>query len=182
MISLSDLDESFFSYVQEKSGQPIELCFQCQKCTSGCPMAELSDYYPNQVIRMIRFGLRERVLESKAIWLCLSCEACSVRCPNGIHIPAVMDVLRTMAVTGESLRVQEKDPIFHRIFLDSVKSNGRVHELMLMVKYKLKTGDVFSDIPIGLKMFRKGKLPLISKGVKNKTVIRKIFDKIEKNG
>lgn len=178
MINLTNLDHEFSSLVKEKSGQSIELCFQCQKCASGCPMGELTDYYPHQIIRMVQFGMQERVLQSRAIWLCLSCEACSVRCPNEIKIPAVMDVLRTTAGTKTSGR-EKNAPVFHKIFLNSIKSSGRVHEAVMMVKYKLKTGDLFSDIPLGLRMFRKGKLPLISKGVKNKREIKKIFNRVE---
>ena len=65
--------------IQEETGQNVYLCYQCVKCTSGCPMAEHFDLEPNQVMRMVQFG-DESVLESKTIWTCASCLTCSTRC------------------------------------------------------------------------------------------------------
>jgi len=141
-------------------------------------MGDFADYAPNQILRMIQFGLKERVLRSSPIWLCLSCEACSVRCPNGIKIPEVMDVLREMAFK-QGLRPREKNAlIFHNVFLDSVKNRGRIHEALMMVKYKIKSGDFFSDLSTGIKMFKKGKFPVITKSTRDKKEVKKIFRKI----
>lgn len=177
-MKLSNLNTDFAQEVREKSGQPIELCFQCQKCASGCPMGESTDYYPNQVIRMIQFGMVDKILQSTAIWLCLSCEACSVRCPNGIKIPEVMDVLREMAFKKKITAKGKNAPIFHHIFLNSIKKRGRVHEASMMIEYKIKSGDLFSDMATGLKMLQKGKLPLVMKSIKRKKEIKKIFNKV----
>lgn len=172
-------DPDFFAQVKEKSGQPVELCYQCQKCAAGCPMGDYFDYTPNQVIRMVYFGLRDRVLRSSAIWLCSGCETCGVRCPNGIRISEVMDALRAMSSAG-NLAGEKQTETFHRMFLDEVKARGRVHESLLMAKYKLRTGQMFTDLDLGFKLFRKGKLPLLPRGIKDKKGIRKIFTRVEK--
>ncbi|OAT80277.1 4Fe-4S dicluster domain-containing protein [Desulfotomaculum copahuensis] len=172
--TLSGLN-GFAREVGEKSGQSIQLCYQCQKCAAGCPMGEFTDYYPNQILRLIQFGRKEEVLKSKGIWLCFSCETCGARCPNDINIAEVMDTLREMALAEKVPPGIKNAPIFHQAFLNSVKNRGRVHETLMMMNYKLKSGDLFSDLDVGLKMFQKGKLPILSRSIKNKGEVKKIF-------
>ncbi len=165
---------SFLDEVREKSGQPIELCFQCQKCAAGCSMGRYADYSPNQIIRLLQLGFTEKVLNSNMIWLCTSCEICGARCPNGINMAEVMDTLKSIAISRNTISVQRVKK-FHDSFLSSVKLNGRVHETSMMALYKLKTLDLFSDIDLGMKMFIKGKLHVLPKRVKNRQRIKKIF-------
>lgn len=173
-------DPGFLGQVREKSGQPIELCYQCQKCASGCPMVEHFEYAPNQIIRMVHFGLRDLVLKNPGIWLCSGCETCGARCPNGIRISEVMDVLRAMAAAAK-VAGDKRTEVFHRMFLDDVKSHGRVHESMLMARYKLRTGQLFTDLDLGFKLFKKGKLPLLPGSIKGKKQVRDIFDRVQKS-
>lgn len=165
---------SFFNEVREKSGQPIELCFQCQKCAAGCSMGRYADYSPNQIIRLIQLDLKDKIFNSNMIWLCTSCEICGARCPNGINMAEVMDVLKSIAISKDIISVQQVKK-FHDSFLGSVKLNGRVHETTMMAAYKLKTMDLFSDLDLGMKMFIKGKLSVLPKRVKNRQRIKKIF-------
>ncbi len=174
-----ELNLSFFEEVERRSGQPINACYHCQKCSSGCPMAEFMDYAPNQILRMAQFGLKDRALRTSAIWVCSGCETCGVRCPNDIKISEVMDTFSEIALE-EGIPAKEKNiPIFHDVFLNSVRSNGRIHETFMMIGYKLKSGDLFSDIDVGIKMILKGKLPLLpGGGVKNKGAIKDLFNKV----
>lgn len=167
-------DPQFLAAVKEKSKQPVELCYQCQKCASGCPLVDYADYTPNQIMRMISFGLKDRVLKSSMIWLCSGCETCGVRCPNGIRIAEVMDSLRAMSA-GANVTKEKKTESFHRTFLNEIKIRGRVHEASLMAKYKVKSGQLFSDIGLGLQLFKKGKLPVLPHGIKDKKQVRDIF-------
>lgn len=169
------LDLNFTSIIKERSGQEIELCYQCQKCASGCPIAEYGEFDTNQVLRMIQFGLKEELLKSKAIWVCVGCETCGARCPNGIRIASVMDALREMAIE-EGVAPGEKDiHTFHQCFLDSVASLGRVHESTMLMKYKLKSGHLMEDVGVGIKLFLKGKLSLFPHSVRSKSEVQKIF-------
>ena len=83
--------------IQAETGQNVYLCYQCVKCTSGCPLAEHFDLEPNQVMRMVQFG-DESVLESKTIWTCASCLTCVSRCPKNVDLPRVMEALRQIAM------------------------------------------------------------------------------------
>ncbi|TYO94911.1 4Fe-4S dicluster domain-containing protein [Desulfallas thermosapovorans] len=176
-MSFIDADKrKFFNEVKEKSRQPIELCYQCQKCASGCIATGFADYYPNEIIRLVQLGQKERVLNSSSIWICSSCETCGARCPNGINTAEVMDALKEMAIAAGM--VKEKNiNLFHNTFLNSVRSHGRVHETSMMVIYKIKSGDLFSDMDVGLEMFRKGKLPLFPHRIKARGKIKDIFNK-----
>ena len=166
----------FFDEVKEKSGQPIELCYQCLKCASGCIATGFADYYPNEIIRMVQLGQRERALNSSSIWICSSCEICGARCPNGINTAAVMDTLKEMAI--EAGTVKEKNvELFHKNFLNSVRTFGRTHEISMMGLYKLKSGDLMSDLDVGMGMILKGKMPLLPHMVKDKGKVKDIFNK-----
>ncbi|MBP7033083.1 MAG: hypothetical protein KBA80_01770, partial [Syntrophobacterales bacterium] len=61
--------------------------------------------------------------------------------------------------------------------LSSIKSGGRLNEPVMMVNYKLKSGDLFSDMALGLDMFSKGKLSLFGPKTKDVASVRKIFER-----
>ena len=176
------IDSSFSDVVAKESGESILACYQCQKCSAGCPVAYAMDILPNQVIRMVQFGLRERVLSSHTIWICASCYTCSVRCPNDIDIAKIMDTLRHIAL-GSGIKPAERDiSIFHSVFLDSIKSRGRIHELGLIWQFKAKTRDFMKDVSMGWRMFRKGKIKLFPSKFGGGREIKDIFGRYEKGG
>ncbi len=173
------IDPSFANLVTERSGENLLACYQCQKCSAGCPVAYAMDLLPNQIIRMVQFGFREKVLTSHTIWICASCYTCSVRCPNDIDIAKIMDGLRHIALkTG--VKPAERDiPTFHSVFLDSIKSKGRIHELGLIMQFKAKTRDFMKDAALGWKMFRKGKIKLFPSKFGGGREIRDMFKRLE---
>ncbi len=159
----------------QQSGINIQDCYQCQKCSAGCPVVFAMDYKPNQIMQMVSLGLKERVLASKTIWVCASCYTCSTRCPNDIDIAKVMDWLRQQALR-EGVPPAEKDvSLFHAAFLNSIRTHGRIHEMGLMVRYKMKTGKLFDDFKLGWKMFTKGKLKILPSRIKKKKEIAALF-------
>ncbi|MTI81937.1 MAG: heterodisulfide reductase [Firmicutes bacterium] len=174
------LDFHFIKEVKERSCQPLDLCYHCQKCSAGCQVASYTDFRPNQIVRMIQFGLKGELLKSSAIWLCVNCETCGARCPNGISISAVTDTLREIAIEENVPAAVKNIPIFHHSFLNSVKSNGRVHEPVMLVRYKIKSGKLLEDIKMGMDLFAKGKMPLFPSRTKNKDLVKQIFDRAEK--
>ncbi|HEU19511.1 MAG TPA: heterodisulfide reductase [Deltaproteobacteria bacterium] len=157
-------------------GVPIQRCYHCRKCTAGCPIAFAMEYNPNKIIRMIQNGKKADVLNSSTIWLCASCETCVTRCPNDVDIARMMDVLREMAIE-ERVDIREKNILkFHEAFLSSVKMGGRINEPFMIANYKLKSGDYFSDVGMGLSMLMKGKLSLFSPRTKDIKAVKKIFN------
>lgn len=171
---------SFLQEVIRASGQTIEACYQCQKCSAGCPVAYAMDILPNQLIRHIQYEHREKVLGSKTIWLCASCYTCSVRCPNNIDIAKMMDALRKLSIKS-GIKPGEKDiPVFHSTFLEAIKSKGRIHELSLILQFKSKTKEFLKDASLGWKMYKKGKIKILPSKFGGGKEIKEIFRDYEK--
>lgn len=171
---------AFLEAVQERCGENLRLCYQCLKCTVGCPTAPHMDFHPNAIVRMIQFGLKREVLESNAIWLCVSCETCGTRCPNEIDIGVLMDALREMSLE-EGYRPQERGIVaLHNAFMESIRRGGRIHEATMLMQYKLRSGDYWTDLIPGVRLFMKGKIPLIPGRIKGMESIREIYSKAQK--
>jgi heterodisulfide reductase subunit C len=123
--------------------------------------------------------MENEVLGSQAIWLCASCEACTARCPQGIDIAAVMDALRIMAIDRQVTLPDAHGKQFNRSFLSSVRHHGRVFEMGMMAFYKLRTGDLFSDVDKVPQMLAKGKLSLLPKRSGSAGEVRQVFRRAE---
>ena len=76
--------------IAEDAGVNLHDCYQCGKCSAGCPMARGMDLMPRQVVHYLQLGVVKPVLDSKAIWLCAACHTCVDRCPHDINLPALM--------------------------------------------------------------------------------------------
>jgi heterodisulfide reductase subunit B len=145
--------------IQDELGQNVYLCYQCVKCTSGCPLAEFFDWQPNQVMRALQLGNEEIALHSETPWLCASCQTCSTRCPQGLDITAIMEFL-----TREAVRQGVESPIpevkhFNEAFMREIHIWGRSYEPGLMVEMKLRNPrSLLNDLDLYLAMLKKGKV------------------------
>ena len=158
-------------------------CYQCGKCSAGCPLAEDMDFTSNVVMRMLQSedeNLYKELLQSQAIWLCASCEMCISRCPMQIDIPKIMDYLRQQSLAkGLQNKSANKDIVsFHRSFLDMVRFTGRSYEVGMIAAYKLRSKKFLQDLMLAPKMFLKGKLPIIPERVKDRKNIKRIFKSV----
>jgi heterodisulfide reductase subunit C2 len=165
--------------VEQRSGTPVRACFQCHKCSTGCPIGPEMDLLSSQVMRLIHLGAEQEVLASQAIWLCASCEACTTRCPQGIDIAGVMDTLRMLAVERKVALPNAHGEQFNRSFLNSVRRHGRVFELGMMMAYKLRSRDFFADADKGRLMWAKGKLSLLPKRSGYAGAVKEVFRRAE---
>jgi len=170
------MNQSFLAQIRDRSQQPLSLCFHCHKCTAGCPVVKEMEYGPDRILRLIQLGERERVLQSRDIWLCAACETCGARCPNGINIARVMDSLRFEAIQA-GIQGAESDAVkFHKLFLFVVQTLGRTHEASLLLAYKLWTMHLMADMDSGVQLILKGKVPIIPKRIKNQKTVQQIFN------
>ncbi len=168
----------FVTEIDPQGRLRVSACYQCGKCSAGCPMSFETDLRPSQLIRMIQLGAREEVLKSKTVWACASCATCVSRCPMGVKTPEVIDALREIA-TREKKSAESRSSAFNDSFLGSVKRHGRVYEPLMLLSYKLKTRDFFSDMDKGRAMFQKGKMKLMPPKGADSAGVRRIFQKVE---
>ena len=170
---------NFALEVQRRSGENIFRCYYCQKCTIGCPTAYAMDYQPAQVLKMIQLGMREVVLKSSAPWLCVGCEACGTRCPNGISLAPVMDTLKYMALEAGYTPPETTIYALHRAFVNSIKIFGRVHETTMLVEYMLRSRDIFSILlssyDVAATLLLKRKLPILPERVKDLGQVKELY-------
>lgn len=172
-------DSDFVSQVEEESGQKLNLCYQCGKCTAGCPYTDEYDIAVSQIMRLTQAGQKEKVLHSKSLWLCASCESCTARCPNKIDVARIMDVLRHMARKEGYIGIKTIKT-FWDSFLGSVKNHGRVFEVGLLAKYISQTGRFWTDIGLGPKVLPKGKIHFRPTEMQGKKEVAKIFYRFKK--
>ena len=100
VVIVEELDPGFRDEVASMpGGGNITKCFACGTCAAGCPVTNIDeDYNCRSIIRKVLFGMREEVLSSPAIWLCMMCYRCYARCPQQVNFTDVMRALRHMAV------------------------------------------------------------------------------------
>ncbi len=177
-IKSNPLKNDFYKNLISVSSSDINMCFQCGKCSSGCPVSYAMDINPTQVIHLARLGQKEKLLKSKAIWLCASCETCTTRCPHKVDIAGVMNSLRILALKEKVEPGVPEIPIFAKSMLTTIKAFGRTFELGFIGLLKLKTGNIKKDLFLGIKMLIKGKLKLLP-SISKPREIKKIFTKIK---
>lgn len=165
VIKLKDCDPNFVSEIIKAGGKKVNACFGCGTCVAGCPTVEAMDHPPRKLIRMINLGMRDEVLKSDTVWMCASCNTCVTRCPRGVQIPNVMAAVKSIAIKEGIKPAIDVGPMFYESFMASVKMWGRVFEPEMMLRIGVKKGNPVSylkkDLPLGLDMFKKGKLALI---------------------
>ncbi len=168
------IDQDFAQAIMREHGENVFACYQCKKCTNGCPVSEDMDIPPDEIIRSLQFGLRDRVLESKTIWLCASCETCTTRCPQGIDIARIMDILREMNLQEGIKPAISEVVLFDELVAKSIEKYGRIYELGTTLRFNIRSGQMFKDTGMGTKMFLKGKFKVLPSKAKFPKDIQKL--------
>ena len=173
-VGVRKTEDPFKQKLSEAPLSRVNLCYQCKKCSCGCPVSFDMDLLPHQLMRLLQLGEIQTVLRSRTIWICASCQTCTTRCPNDIDIAGVIDRCRHSAA-AEGEVSQKNIELFHKIFLNQIRRLGRIHELSMLGKYKLLSGQLLTDIPLGAKMLAMGKLKILPNRIKGRQALQRLF-------
>ncbi len=181
-ISKSKATSSLLKSVRDISGVDLSVCYQCKKCTSGCPVSGMAKCPPSEMMRRLHLGMGDELLNSDILWMCVSCETCSTRCPMGIDVAAVMDALRKLAVQRGAARPEGNVPLFNRAFLKTVEIFGRTYDIAMIAAYKLGSGKLMADTEKFPTMLKKRKIALLPPRGADRKTVRRIFKKTKEEG
>ena len=150
-------------------------CFQCAKCSAGCPVIEQTDIAPHDLVRLLLLGQRERLLDRSGIWLCIGCSTCVSRCPNEVDLPGLIDALRAEAFADGRVSAEPRVAAFHEAFLRSMGRHGRVYDLGMIARFKRRGRAWTDDMGLGWQMFRRGKIRLLPSRTPARREVKRIL-------
>jgi heterodisulfide reductase subunit C len=167
-------------------GETIRLCIQCGTCTASCPNADIMQHTPSQLIAMARAGMRREVLSSNAMWYCLSCYMCTVRCPRGIKQTGLMHVFEYLAMREGLSHAGSLTPTMYRSFNHFACALGSLPELGFMTWYYTLSNPLraWRMLPVAWNLFRRGRLAIRARRLSPEATsqLRAILDKAESLG
>ena len=180
--------DSDTAHVEALAHTAVADCYQCGKCSAGCPQAEQMDTLPSTLIRLVQCGEVKKAASAQSVWQCIACLTCSTRCPKAVNIAGVMDALKQISLEKKCVHPKQKRVVaFQRAFLNTIKRNGRTNELEMVAEYKIRgfLGDgnpilAMKDADLGLPMLLRNKLHIkVGSPVKDKALVKRIFAKCE---
>ena len=185
-VQYTERKDSAIAYVEALAHTKVADCYQCGKCSAGCPRAEQMDILPSTVIRLVQYGDVKKAASAESAWQCIACLTCSTRCPKSVDIAGVMDALKQISLEKKCVHPKMQRVVaFQRSFLNTIKRNGRTNELEMVSEYKIRgllsDGNpirAMKDADLGLPMLLRNKLHLkIGSPVKDKALVKRIFAK-----
>ena len=130
---------------------------------------------PHDVMRLVAGGRAERAAADESIWLCLTCETCSARCPNDCDPAGVIDTLRELALEADSPRRRAASPPSTAPSSPRSRPTADLHEMGLVMEYKLRTGDLMKDVTNAPGMVTRGKLSFRPDRIEGVDEVKRIF-------
>lgn len=158
------------------AGVDLKDCYQCGKCSAGCPVAPMASMMPREVIRNLQLGNAESVIDADMPWLCASCGMCQARCPQNVDLPNLMLACRRAALREGKKPLQEVSA-FNSIFIDGVKEKGVSDEAALAMKFNVVTGHLAQDALSAPKMVLRGMLNLSEHKVDGASEVKAIIER-----
>ncbi len=182
VISNGKAGSDLASAVEEIAGVDLSVCYQCKKCTGGCPVSKMSERGPAEIMRRLHLREGDELLDSDILWMCVSCETCSARCPMGIDIAAVMDALRRLGRERGASKGEGNAPLFNKAFLKTVEMFGRTYDIAMVAAYKMCSGKLMADTDKFPAMLKKRKIALLPPRGADRKTVKRIFKKSRDEG
>jgi heterodisulfide reductase subunit C len=177
-----ELRDSFLLQVSNiPGGESIKKCIQCGTCTGSCPVSYTMDITPREIIALFRAGDIESILSSRTIWICASCYACTVRCPQGVQVTDILYALKRLALEQEIFPKRFPVHALSKSFVDITNRFGRSYEPGLILSYFLKTNPLklLGMVPLFLKLVLKGRIDFLPKKIKGTKNFSQILKEAE---
>ena len=174
--AVSRADIAACEEIASEAGVNLKDCYQCGKCTAGCPLAEGMDLMPREVIRYLQLGMADVVLSAKTPWICAQCVVCSSRCPQNVDICSVMRATR-LAAKRRGLRPVPEADIFDDEFIANVRAHGVSNEQYLAAAYNMKSGHLMQDMGNATRMLRRGMVGVGIHNIKGRDEVAALIDR-----
>lgn len=188
------LSKPLVQEVMERSGQNILSCYQCRRCAAGCPVGDETGVTPDRLIRMILLGERDDALQNLLVWKCVACYTCGTRCPNNIQTARITETLKQMSKEAHLEPLTPRVAFFHKAFMASTASGGRVNELQFMRMYEMETlkadfkqgglkavmDELRSQAGLGLAMWKKNRMHFGGEKIKHLAEVKRLYQESQK--
>lgn len=139
------MEVEFISLMLQRaiSEMTTEVCEQCGKCVSSCPVSRhMEGFNPRRIVAKVTLGRMEEILKSKELWTCTSCMKCKERCPENISPYDIILVLRNLTVRAGLSHPESYDKT-----IEAVVENGVTREPLTL---RTRTGEHHDRGSLGL--------------------------------
>ena len=170
--------------VEKLFAADVSLCYQCKRCTAGCPAVEFMDIKPHQLVRLVRMGAADRPVSGEAIWNCVGCYACTTRCPQKVPVAEIIYSLKSQALKQGRTPKRAPVPSFLNAFASTVGRYGRSQEAHMLLQYYLTTdpGGAIKERSTAIKLLRQGRLPLLPHRVRGWKAVTRMLRRGRRSG
>ena len=178
VLKLALSERPFAEQIQRRLQVDVRECYQCGRCTAGCPVAYAMDAGPHLIMRGIQLEQYDWVLGRNTYWICASCVTCSTRCPCEVDIAQVMDGLREIALEADIRPAERTVKVFHQVFLQLVRLTGRMYEAGLIGLYNIRSGKLLDSADLVWPLLSRGKVSPLPKRYPSQDEVDRIFERV----
>ena len=118
-------------------------CVECGKCSGFCPVARVNENFsPRIIVEKALSGMKEDIEGDRELWSCLTCEACSMKCPSNVKYSEFIQGIRSNA--------------FNSGYTSRCSQGGLMHSIQKIQSYKGITQNRLKWVSDDLKISTKG--------------------------